>query len=174
MKLFKRLMTALLAAVLAAGMLAGCSGAPAAPNTPLPSDAEALALYQGVSETCTRYNVKTPVYAAELEPIAQEIAEAAVIHRYYTTQPSAAVIDKAKTDVSALADGAEYLVYDLNPYDAAVKTPLSVTSMKNTIIQKGANRMGIVIVTLTNADTKEEVKYECTVYARFPDAAAQE
>lgn len=155
MKLFKRLMTALLAAVLAVGMLAGCSGAPAAPNTPLPSDAEALALYQGVSETCTRYNVKTPVYAAELEPIAQEIA-------------------KAKTDVSALVDGAEYLVYDLNPYDTAAKTPLSVTSMKDKIIQKGANRMGIVIITLTNADTKEEVKYECTVYARFPDAAAQE
>jgi len=52
MKLFKRLMTALLAGVLAMGMLAGCSGAPAAPNTPLPNDAEALALYQGVSETC--------------------------------------------------------------------------------------------------------------------------
>lgn len=46
MKLFKRLMTALLAGVLAMGMLAGCSGAPAAPNTPLPNDAEALALYQ--------------------------------------------------------------------------------------------------------------------------------
>ena len=42
----------LLAGVLALGMLAGCSGAPAAPNTPLPNDAEALALYQGVSETC--------------------------------------------------------------------------------------------------------------------------
>lgn len=174
MKLFKRLMTALLAGVLAMGMLAGCSGAPAAPNTPLPSDAEALALYQGVSETCTRYNVKTPVYAAELEPIAQEIAKAAVIHRYYTTQPPAAVIDKAKTDVSALVDGAEYLGYDLKPYDTAANPPLSVTSMKDKIIQKGANRMGIVIITLTNADTKEEVKYECTVYARFPDAAAQE
>lgn len=173
MKLFKRLMTALLAGVLAMGMLAGCSGAPAAPNTPLPNDAEALALYQGVSETCKKYNVKTPVYCAELEPIAQEIAKAAVIHRYYTTQPPA-VIDKAKTDVSALVDGAEYLVYDLNPYDTAAKTPLSVTSMKDKIIQKGANRMGIVIITLTNADIKEEVKYECTVYARFPDAAAQE
>lgn len=68
MKLFKRLMTALLAGVLAMGMLAGCSGAPAAPNTPLPNDAEALALYQGVSETCKKYNVKTPVYCAELEP----------------------------------------------------------------------------------------------------------
>lgn len=34
MKLFKRLMTALLAGVLAVGMLAGCSGTPAAPNTP--------------------------------------------------------------------------------------------------------------------------------------------
>lgn len=55
MKLFKRLMTALLAGVLAMGMLAGCSGAPAAPNTPLPNDAEALALYQGVSETCKKY-----------------------------------------------------------------------------------------------------------------------
>lgn len=174
MKWFKCLMTALLAAVLAVGMLAGCSGAPAAPNTPLPNDAEALALYQGVSETCKKYNVKTPVYCAELEPIAQEIAKAAVIHQYYTTQPPAAVIDKAKTDVSALVDGAEYLVYDLNPYDTAAKTPLSVTSMKDKIIQKGANRMGIVIITLTNADTKEEVKYECTVYARFPDAAAQE
>ena len=65
MKLFKRLMTALLAGVLAMGMLAGCSGAPAAPNTPLPNDAEALALYQGVSETCKKYNVKTPVYCAE-------------------------------------------------------------------------------------------------------------
>ena len=42
MKLFKRLMTALLAGVLAMGMLAGCSGAPAAPNTPLPNDAEKL------------------------------------------------------------------------------------------------------------------------------------
>ena len=115
MKLFKRLMTALLAGVLAMGMLAGCSGAPAAPNTPLPNDAEALALYQGVSETCKKYNVKTPVYCAELEPIAQEIAKAAVIHRYYTTQPSAAVINKAKMDVSALMDGAEYLVYELNP-----------------------------------------------------------
>ena len=141
MKLFKRLMTALLAGVLAMGMLAGCSGAPAAPNTPLPNDAEALA---------------------------------AVIHRYYTTQPSAAVINKAKMDVSALMDGAEYLVYELNPYDTAAKAPLSVNSMKNTIIQKGANRVGIAIVTLTNADTKEEVKYECTVYVRFPDAAAQE
>lgn len=171
MKWFKCLMTALLAAVLAVGMLAGCSGAPAAPNTPLPNDAEALALYQGVSETCKKYNVKTPVYCAELEPIAQEIAKAAVIHRYYT---SAAVIDKAKADVSALMNGAEYLVYELNPYDTAAKAPLSVNSMKNTIIQKGANRVGMVIVTLTNADTKEEVKYECTVYARFPDAAAQE
>ena len=150
MKLFKRLMTALLAGVLAMGMLAGCSGAPAAPNTPLPNDAEALALYQGVSETCKKYNVKTPVYCAELEPIAQEIAKAAVM------------------------DGAEYLVYELNPYDTAAKAPLSVNSMKNTIIQKGANRVGIAIVTLTNADTKEEVKYECTVYVRFPDAAAQE
>lgn len=161
MKLFKRLMTALLAGVLAMGMLAGCSGAPAAPNTPLPNDAEALALYQGVSETCKKYNVKTPVYCAELEPIAQEIAKAAVIN-------------KAKMDVSALMDGAEYLVYELNPYDTAAKAPLSVNSMKNTIIQKGANRVGIAIVTLTNADTKEEVKYECTVYVRFPDAAAQE
>ena len=143
MKLFKRLMTALLAGVLAMGMLAGCSGAPAAPNTPLPNDAEALALYQGVSETCKKYNVKTPVYCAEM-------------------------------DVSALMDGAEYLVYELNPYDTAAKAPLSVNSMKNTIIQKGANRVGIAIVTLTNADTKEEVKYECTVYVRFPDAAAQE
>ena len=169
MKLFKRLMTALLAGVLAMGMLAGCSGAPAAPNTPLPNDAEALALYQGVSETCKKYNVKTPVYCAELEPIAQEIAKAAVIHRYYTTQPSAAVINKAKMDESALMDGAEYL-----ENDTAAKAPLSVNSMKNTIIQKGANRVGIAIVTLTNADTKEEVKYECTVYVRFPDAAAQE
>ena len=116
----------------------------------------------------------TPVYCAELEPIAQEIAKAAVIHRYYTAQPSAAAINKAKMDVSALMDGAEYLVYELNPYDTAAKAPLSVNSMKNTIIQKGANRVGIAIVTLTNADTKEEVKYECTVYARFPDAAAQE
>lgn len=173
MKWFKCLMTALLAAVLAVGMLAGCSGAPAAPNTPLPNDAEALALYQGVSETCKKYNVKTPVYCAELEPIAQEIAKAAVIHRYYT-EPSAAAINKAKMDVSALMDGAEYLVYELHPYDTAAKAPLSVNSMKNTIIQKGANRVGIAIVTLTNADTKEEVKYECTVYARFPDAAAQE
>lgn len=173
MKWFKCLMTALLAAVLAVGMLAGCSGAPAAPNTPLPNDAEALALYQGVSETCKKYNVKTPVYCAELEPIAQEIAKAAVIHRDYTAKPSAA-INKAKMDVSALMDGAEYLVYELNPYDTAAKAPLSVNSMKNTIIQKGANRVGIAIVTLTNADTKEEVKYECTVYARFPDAAAQE
>lgn len=173
MKWFKCLMTALLAAVLAVGMLAGCSGAPATPNTPLPNDAEALALYQGVSETCKKYNVKTPVYCAELEPIAQEIAKAAVIHRY-TAQPSAAAINKAKMDVSALMDGAEYLVYELNPYDTAAKAPLSVNSMKNTIIQKGANRVGIAIVTLTNADTKEEVKYECTVYARFPDAAAQE
>ena len=112
MKWFKCLMTALLAAVLAVGMLAGCSGAPAAPNTPLPNDAEALALYQGVSETCKKYNVKTPVYGAELEPIAQEIAKAAVIHRYYTAQPSAAAINKAKMDVSALMDGAEYLVYE--------------------------------------------------------------
>ncbi len=97
-----------------------------------------------------------------------------MIHRYYTAQPSAAAINKAKMDVSALMDGAEYLVYELNPYDTAPKAPLSVNSMKNTIIQKGANRVGIAIVTLTNADTKEEVKYECTVYARFPDAAAQE
>ena len=170
----KKLSVTALSLTLSLGLLAGCSGTPAAPNTPLPNDAEALALYQGVSETCKKYNVKTPVYCAELEPIAQEIAKAAVIHRYYTTQPSAAAINKAKADVSALMNGAEYLVYELNPYDTAAKAPLSVNSMKNTIIQKGANRVGMVIVTLTNADTKEEVKYECTVYARFPDAAAQE
>lgn len=173
MKLFKRLMAVLLAGVLAVGMLAGCSGAPTGPNTPLPSDEEALALYQGIAETCNRYNVKTPVYCAELEPIAQEIAKAAVIHRYYTSQPSADVLNKAKTDVAALVDGAEYLVYELNPYAAAAKAPLSVNSIKNTIIQKGANRVGIAVITLTNADTHEEVKYVCTVYARFPEANAQ-
>lgn len=174
MKWFKCLMTALLAAVLAVGMLAGCSGAPAAPNTPVPSDPEAQTLYQGMADTCSRYNVKAPVYTAELDQIAKDIADSVVLHKYYKDNPPTGVINQAKAEVAALADGAEYINYNLNPYDTAVKNPLSTTTLKNDVIGKGANRVGIAIVTLTNADTKEEVKYECTVYARFPDAAAQE
>lgn len=169
MKLFKRIAAVLLAGMLALTVLAGCSGG-GAPSTPLPSDEEALALYQGISETCTRYNVKTPVYNAELEQIAKDIAESVTLHKYYNDGPSTAVINKVKDDVAALAEGAEYINYDLNKYDTAVKSPLSTTNLKNNILQKGANRVGIVIVTLTNADTQEEVKYECTVYARFLDA----
>lgn len=166
MKWFKRLMTALLAGMLALMVLAGCS--PAGPGTPLPGDEEALALYQGIAETCTRYNVKTPVYTAELDQIARNIAEGTTIKKYYKDTPTA-VINKAKTDVAALAEGTEYLVYDLNPYDTAVKNPLSTSNLKSYIVQTGANRVGIAIVTLKDADGND-VKYECTVYARFPDA----
>lgn len=171
MKLFKRLMTALLAGVLAVGMLAGCSSAPVEPGAPLPSDEEALALYQGVAETCTRYNVKTPVYTAELDQIARNIAEGTTIGKWYNDTPKA-VIDKAKTDVAALAEGAEYINYDLNLYDTTVKNPLGTTALKNDILSKGANRVGFAIATMKDAKGND-VKYACIVYARYPDAAAQ-
>lgn len=170
MKWFKCLMTALLAAVLAVGMLAGCSSAPVEPGAPLPSDEEALALYQGIAETCNRYNVKTPVYCAELDEVAKNFAERAVIKAYYSDTKEA--VAKAKEEVAALADGAEYINCDLNPYDKAVKKPLSTTTLKNDILQKGANRVGFAVLTLKNGKGEDE-KYKCIIYARFPDAAAQ-
>lgn len=176
MKLFKRLMTALLAGVLAVGMLAGCSGAPAGPSTSRPSDAEAAAIYQGMEDACAQYNVKAPVYTAALEQIAKDYAEGVTIHKIWTD--SSAAEKKAKADVAALADGAAYIGIDLNPYDNVLKKPLSTTNLKTKIMSDGkgnagANCIGIVVVTLTNADTNEEAKYACTIFVRMPEAAAQ-
>lgn len=173
MKLFKRLMTALLAGVLAVGMLAGCSSAPVEPGAPVPSEPEAQALYQGMADTCSRYNVKAPVYTAELDQIAKEIAEGSSITSWGSVSTPADVTSKAKTDIAALAEGATYINVNINPYDTTVKNPLSTTTLKNDVIGKGANRVGFAIVTMKDAKGND-VKYACTVYACFPEAAAQE
>lgn len=169
MKLFKHLMAVLLAGLLAVGLLAGC--APENPEAPKPTDPEALVLYQGIAETCNRYNVKAPTYTAELDAVAKAIAEGTTINKYYNSTPKA-VTDAAKAAVEAMADGATYVSYSLNLYEKTEGSPLSTSELKNNIVAKGANCIGISVVTLKNADG-EDAKYACMVYARIPDAAAQ-
>lgn len=169
MKLFKRIAAAVLASVLALTVLVGCSGG-GNNSTPLPSDAKVAEMYQNMAAYCASYNVKAPVYSADLDQMAKEIADAVTIHRYYKDNPSTAVLNQVKAEVAALAEGAEYIGYDINP---VTDNPLSFTALKNTIAGKGVNRVGLVIVTKTVVETGEEVDYYCMVYARYPDAAAQ-
>lgn len=169
MKLFKRMVMALLAGLLAVGMLTGC--APENPEAPKPTDPEALVLYQGIADTCNKYNVKTPTYTAELDAVAKAIAEGTTINKYYTSTPKA-VTDAAKAAVETMADGAAYVNYSLNLYEKTAGSPLLTSELKNNIVSKGANCIGISVVTLKNADG-EDAKYACIVYARIPEAAAQ-
>ena len=87
MKLFKRLMTALLAGVLAVGMLAGCSGtnAPKAPE--VPTDVDALAVYNEYQKALENFNFDVELaYNKELSEIAADYAKAQAVTNYTAKQ----------------------------------------------------------------------------------------
>ena len=77
MKLFKKLMSAMLAGVLAVGMLAGCSGGSGSvngpvPTSPRPEDPAVLAVYELIEQKTAKMNfVSAPAYSEELSELAE-------------------------------------------------------------------------------------------------------
>ena len=75
MKLFQKLMSALLAGVLAVGMLAGCSGGNAndpVPASPRPEDPDVLAVYEVIEQKAAKMQfVSAPAYSAEASKLAE-------------------------------------------------------------------------------------------------------
>ena len=75
MKLFKKLMSAMLAGVLAVGMLAGCSGGSVngpVPTSPRPEDPEVLAVYEVIEQKAAKMNfVSAPAYSKEASKLAE-------------------------------------------------------------------------------------------------------
>lgn len=77
MKLFKKLMSAMLAGVLAVGMLAGCSGGNGSvngpvPTSPRPEDPDVLAVYEVIEQKTAKMNfVSAPAYSEEASKLAE-------------------------------------------------------------------------------------------------------
>ena len=77
MKLFKKLMSAMLAGVLAVGMLAGCSGSSGGvngpvPTSPRPEDPDVLAVYEVIEQKAAKMNfVSAPAYSEEASKLAE-------------------------------------------------------------------------------------------------------
>lgn len=77
MKLFKKLMSAMLAGVLAVGMLAGCSGGSGSvngpvPTSPRPEDPDVLAVYEVIEQKTAKMNfVSAPAYSEEASKLAE-------------------------------------------------------------------------------------------------------
>ena len=76
MKLFKKLMSAMLAGVLAVGMLAGCSGGGNAndpvPVGPRPEDPDVLAVYEVIEQKAAKMQfVSAPAYSEEASKLAE-------------------------------------------------------------------------------------------------------
>ena len=77
MKLFKKLMSAMLAGVLAVGMLAGCSGGSGSvngpvPTSPRPEDPAVQAVYELIEQKTAKMNfVSAPAYSKEASELAQ-------------------------------------------------------------------------------------------------------
>lgn len=77
MKLFQKLMTAMLAGVLAVGMLAGCSGGSGSvngpvPTSPRPEDPNVLAVYEVIEQKAEKMRlVSAPAYSAEASKLAE-------------------------------------------------------------------------------------------------------
>ena len=77
MKLFKKLMSAMLTGVLAVGMLAGCSGGSGSvngpvPTSPRPEDPAVLAVYEVVEQKAAKMQfVSAPAYSEELSELAE-------------------------------------------------------------------------------------------------------
>ena len=75
MKLFKKLMSAMLAGVLAVGMLAGCSGGSVngpVPTSPRPEDPAVQAVYEVIEQKTAKMNfVSAPAYSKEASALAE-------------------------------------------------------------------------------------------------------
>lgn len=77
MKLFKKLMSVMLAGVLAVGVLAGCSGGGNNANDPVPAgprpeDPDVLAVYEAVEQKVTSMQfVSAPAYSEEASKLAE-------------------------------------------------------------------------------------------------------
>lgn len=77
MKLFKKLMSAMLAGVLAVGMLAGCSGGSGSvngpvPTSPRPEDPAVQAVYEVIEQKTAKMNfVSAPAYSKEASALAE-------------------------------------------------------------------------------------------------------
>lgn len=77
MKLFKKLMSAMLAGVLAVGMLAGCSGGSGSvngpvPTSPRPEDPAVQAVYEVIEQRTAKMNfVSAPAYSKEASALAE-------------------------------------------------------------------------------------------------------
>ena len=77
MKLFKKLMSAMLAGVLEVGMLAGCSGGSGSvngpvPTSPRPEDTAVQAVYELIEQKTAKMNfVSAPAYSKEASELAQ-------------------------------------------------------------------------------------------------------
>lgn len=75
MKLFKKLMSAVMVGVLSLAMMTGCSGGgadPIPPESPKPSDQQSRNAYYMLMSACESNGLKKPTYNEELSAIAQE------------------------------------------------------------------------------------------------------
>ena len=89
MKLFKRVLTAVLAGMMALAMLTGCSGAEdivPGPNTPMPTDSNAKDAYYMLAYSCKQNGLKMPTYNEELSAIAEEYLDTYIANK--VTKPA--------------------------------------------------------------------------------------
>lgn len=169
MKLFERLMTALLAGVLAVGMLAGCSGtnAPKAPE--VPTDVDALAVYNEYQKALENFNFDVELaYNKELSEIAADYAKAQAVTNYTAKQNAQNAALTRLSSVTTL-DNVIYCTASAGKYTE----PTAEDSYKNyystlktaLTSPNRANYMGIAVVDVNGT------KYTCTIFVRADKAA---
>lgn len=163
MKLFKRLMTALLAGVLAVGMLAGCSGSNAPQVPTVPTDPDALAIFNDLAKAINELHFDATLnYNEELSEVAADYAKAQAITNY-TAKQNAQNAALAKLGTLSTLPNAAYITVSAGSYKEPTAESYKgyANTLKNALATPyNANYVGVAVV---EVDGK---KYSCVLFVR--------
>lgn len=151
MKLFKRLLSAALAGVLALTMLAGCSAGSSAATPPsAPTDANTLGLYNDLVKCMEELHFDASLtYSQELSAIASEYAKAQVITDY-SSRNAAQELALSRISTLSTLPGAVYITVSASSnYKGTTAESYKgyANTLKNALaVPYNANYVGVSVV----------------------------
>lgn len=179
MKLFKKMMSAVLLGVMALTMLAGCSWSDAtAPDAPKPTDENEKGVYYLLASACRENQVKMPTYSEELSGIAEEYLDTYIAQK--VTKPAISSTEASnrnkETNAKLFAMTTLNVVYPTPTMTSGPKRnvcalqPLTAserTTMLAGILDYSANYVGVSVKEV------DGTKYMAIVYVKAETASAQ-
>ena len=179
MKLFKKMMAAVMIGVMSLTMLVGCSGnTPITPDTPMPSDPDAKSAYYMLAGACKQNGLKMPTYNEELSAIAEEYLDTYIAKNVDKSITNTVFNSNNKATDAKLATLTTLTVLYPSANNAPKKNVgafqnLAIQGGERTILQSAIVDWGCNYVGIAAKEASDGTKYMALVYVKAEAASAQ-